>query len=196
MFRFFVDSSGWPTMQYKVSPTDPMWSPIDGPLINLWKVNPNSSPNLPTRVPSLVLYCPIWGNDASRSVEREKFISFGLSKYVDFWKVGIAQSSTYEMKMKPYVEYWEDVLLHLSRPLPLQSTTLLEGFWLSSNWRFNYARVSLSTMMNVVDPKDPIQVLYCGPKNMKPLTTYMPFRDFNVGDFVFVKLPDPDFVPL
>jgi hypothetical protein len=76
----------------------------------------------------LFYICPIWGNDASRSVERVKFISSRLSKYMDFWKVGIVQSSTYEMKMKPYVEYWEDVLLHLSRPLPSQSTTILEGF--------------------------------------------------------------------
>jgi hypothetical protein len=42
-------------------------------------------------------------------MERQKFISVGLSKYVDFWKVGIAQNVTYEMKMKPYVEYWEDI---------------------------------------------------------------------------------------
>jgi hypothetical protein len=82
--------------------------------------------------------------------------SYGLSKYVDFWKVSIVQSSTYEMKMKPYVEYWEDILLHLSRPLPLQSTIILEGFWPSNNWRFNYARVSLSTTMNVVDLEYPI----------------------------------------
>jgi hypothetical protein len=41
---------------------------------------------------------------------REKiFISVRFSKYMDFWKVGIAQSSTYEMKMKSYVEYWEDI---------------------------------------------------------------------------------------
>jgi hypothetical protein len=60
------------------------------------------------------------------------------------------------MKMKLYVEYWEDILLHFSKPLPLQSTTLLEGFWPSSNWRCNYAKASLSTMMDVVDPKDPI----------------------------------------
>ncbi len=70
--------------------------------------------------------------------------------------MGIAQSSTCEMKMKLYVEYWEDILLHFSKPLPLQSTTLLEGFWPSSNWRCNYAKASLSTMMDVVDPKDPI----------------------------------------
>jgi hypothetical protein len=61
-------------------------------------------------------------------MEKKKFISSRLSKYVDFWKVGIAQSSTYEMKMKWYVEYWEDGLLHLSKPLSLQNIILLEGF--------------------------------------------------------------------
>jgi hypothetical protein len=81
--------------------------------------------------------------------------------------VGIAQNSTYEMKMKLYVEYWEDVLLHFSRLLPPQSITLLEGFWPSNNWRFNSAMVSLSIMMDVVDLKDLIQVSYCGPKNKK-----------------------------
>jgi hypothetical protein len=92
-------------IQYKVSLIDHVWSPIDGPPIKLWKPNPDGSPKLRTMVPSPILYHPIWGNDALRLVEREKFISSRLSKYVDFWKVGIAQSSTYEMKMKPYVEY-------------------------------------------------------------------------------------------
>ncbi len=31
---------------------------------------------------------------------------------------------------------------------------------------------------------------------MKPLITYMPFRDLNVGDFVLVRLHDLDLVPL
>jgi len=95
-----------------------------------------------------------------------------------------------------YVEYLEDILLHLSRPLPPQSSTLLEGFWPSSNWRANYVKSSLSTVINVVNPKDPIQVPYCGPKNMKPLTTYTPFRYLNVGDFVLVRPHDFDLVPL
>jgi len=30
---------------------------------------------------------------------------------------------------------------------------------------------------------------------MRPLTTYTPFKDFNVGDFVFVRSHDPDLVP-
>jgi hypothetical protein len=50
--------------------------------------------------------------------------------------------------------------------------------------------------MDVIDPKDPIQIPYWGPKNMKPLNAYMPFKDFNVGNFVFMKLHDPDLVRL
>jgi hypothetical protein len=84
LFRFIINLLGWPMMQYRVSPIDPNRSPIDGPPIRLWKVNPNGSPKLHDSVPSLVLYCPIWGNDASRLVERKKFISSRLSKYVDF----------------------------------------------------------------------------------------------------------------
>ncbi len=84
LFRFIINLLGWPMMQYRVSPIDPNRSPIDGPPIRLWKVNPNGSPKLHDSVPSLVLYCPIWGNDASRLVERKKFISCRLSKYVDF----------------------------------------------------------------------------------------------------------------
>ncbi len=78
-------------MQYKVSPTYLMWSPIDGLSIKLWKANPNSSPKLFIRVPSHVLYHPIWGNDALRSMERVFLINFGLSKYVDFWKVDMCK---------------------------------------------------------------------------------------------------------
>jgi hypothetical protein len=64
------------------------------------------------------------------SIKKQKFTNVELSKYVDFWKVGIAQNVTYEMKMKLYVEYWEDILLHLSTSLSHQSATLLEGFGL------------------------------------------------------------------
>jgi hypothetical protein len=50
--------------------------------------------------------------------------------------------------------------------------------------------------MDIVDLEDPIRVLYWGPKNMKPITAYMPFKDLNVGDFVFMKLHDPGLVRL
>jgi hypothetical protein len=82
--------------------------------------------------------------------------------------VGIAQSLTYEMKMKPYVEYEDDILLHLSRLLPPQNAILLQGFWPLSNWRSNYARASLSIGMDVADVKDPIRLPYYGLENMRP----------------------------
>ncbi len=50
-------------------------------------------------------------------------------------------------------------------------------------------------MIDVVDPKDLIQVPYCEPKNMKPLIAHILFRNLNVGDFVFMKPHDPDLVP-
>ncbi len=31
---------------------------------------------------------------------------------------------------------------------------------------------------------------------MRPLTTYMPFKDLNVGDFMLVRMHDLDLVPL
>ncbi len=68
IFRFFVDSLGWPMMQYKVSPTNLVLSLIDAPLIILWKANPYGLPKLPTGVPCLVPYCPLWGNNVSRSM--------------------------------------------------------------------------------------------------------------------------------
>jgi hypothetical protein len=50
-------------------------------------------------------------------MEREKFISVELSKCMEFWKQSIEQNATYKMKMIPYVEYWENILLHLSKSL-------------------------------------------------------------------------------
>jgi hypothetical protein len=51
--------------------------------ITLWKVNPDGSPKLPRGTFSLVLYCPIWSIDPSRSPKKQKFISVGLSKYME-----------------------------------------------------------------------------------------------------------------
>ncbi len=77
-------------------------------------------------------------------MEREKIINIKLSKYMDFGKVGIAQNSTYEMKVKTYVEYWEDFLLHLSKPLPFQSTTIF--YAPPSSWMDSIASLKVKTL--------------------------------------------------
>jgi hypothetical protein len=90
---------------------------MEGPPIQLWKTNLDGSPKLPIEVYNLVPYCPSRGHDAMRSVGKETFISVRLSKYVELWKQGIEQSAPYTMKMSLNVDYWEDILLHLSKPL-------------------------------------------------------------------------------
>jgi hypothetical protein len=62
-------------------------------------------PKLPIGVYSHVPYGPIWGHDAVKLVEREKFINVGLCKYMEFWKQGFEQNATYAMKISPYVDY-------------------------------------------------------------------------------------------
>jgi len=79
-----MDSFGCLVMQYKVSPTVAFGVPHRGVQSNLWKANADGSPKLPIGVPSPVLYHPIWGHDVVRLAEREKFISVGLFKCVEF----------------------------------------------------------------------------------------------------------------
>ncbi len=43
---------------------------------------------------------------------------------------------------------------------------------------------------------DPVQLPYCGSKNMRPLTAYTPFKDLNVGNFVLMGLHNLNLVPL
>jgi len=47
------------------------------------------------------------------------------------------------------------------------SSTFLEGFWLSNNWKFNYVRAFLPPTMEVVNAKDLIIAPYHGLKNLK-----------------------------
>jgi hypothetical protein len=63
------------------------------------------------------------------------------------------------MAMSLYVDYWEDVLLHLSKPLPTQRSTLLEAFGPSNNWKLNYVRVELSFAKPIVDLEDLVILL-------------------------------------
>jgi hypothetical protein len=128
-------------------------------------------PKLFTWVPNPIPYCPTWGHDALKLVEREKLINARLFKYVEFWKQCIEQNATYAMKMSMYVDYWEDILLHLSKPLLVQGCTFLEGFWPSSNWKLNYAKVELPSTTLIV-PKGPVIHPYCGPKNLKSVPAY------------------------
>jgi hypothetical protein len=109
---------------------------------------------------------------------------------MEFWKQGIERNMTYAMKMNPYVDYWEDILLHLSKPLLAQGCIILEGFWPSSNWKLNYAKVEFPSTTSII-PKDPIIHPYYGPNNLKSILAYTLCRDLNNGDFIFMRPHDP-----
>jgi hypothetical protein len=47
----------------------------------------------------------IWGIDELRACEKERFISSNISKYVEFWKLGMSKDDSYARVMGPYVKY-------------------------------------------------------------------------------------------
>jgi hypothetical protein len=90
-----------------------------------------------------------------RACEKERFINGGISKFVEFWKLGMSKDDSCARIMGPYVKYWENILEVLSKPIPWHSSILLEGFWPSSNWRANYECASIYIIVDD-DLEDPI----------------------------------------
>jgi len=59
-----------------VSSIDSMWSPTDGPTTQLWKFDNQGRPKPPSGVSKHVPFCPIWGDGASKSIEKENQMSY------------------------------------------------------------------------------------------------------------------------
>jgi hypothetical protein len=105
---------------------------------------------LPHGLPNLIIFHLIWGNEATKLIEKEKFINNGVPTYVEFWKMGMCKDETYAKKFGPYLDYWENILELLSKPLPTQSSTLLEGIWPSNNWKFNHVRGVIPLLLMLI----------------------------------------------
>jgi hypothetical protein len=58
-----------------------------------------------TKWSSKVPFCPIRDTNASRSIEKIKFINNNISKYLEFWKLNIVRNEMYAKAMGPYIEY-------------------------------------------------------------------------------------------
>jgi hypothetical protein len=156
-------------------------------------------PKLPSGIPKPIPFLPIWGDDVLKSVEKERFINSGISKYLEFWKLSILKDEMYARVMKPYIDYWEGILKCLSKPIPQQSHVLLEGFWSTSNWKVNHMRFSIPSVPIFDNMEDPVIPPYYGPKNMKSslsTITYNPFKDLHEGDFLLAHPFEPEMYPL
>ncbi len=66
-------------------------------------------------VSNLGPFRPIWGNDELRACEKKMFINRGISKYIEFWKLGMSKDDSYFRVMGPYVKYYENILKLLLR---------------------------------------------------------------------------------
>jgi hypothetical protein len=71
----------------------------------LWQVDNSGHSKLPQGLPNLSPFHPIWKNDTTKSIEKEKLINDGLFEYVEFWKMGICKDETYARKLGPYQDY-------------------------------------------------------------------------------------------
>jgi hypothetical protein len=110
-------------------------------------------------------------------------------KYVEFRKLGMSKDNSYTRVMglmwntrKAFWSCYQD--LSHGRVF-----VLLEGFWSSSNWRANYERASICTIVDFEDPENLVIPPYCGPRSMHcSLNTiaYTPFHNLFVGNFVLV----------
>jgi hypothetical protein len=131
----------------------------------LWQAVELGHPKLLQGLPNHVPFCPIWGNDATKSIDKAKMINNRLLKYVEFWKMGMCKDEIYVMKLHSYVAYWENILKFLSNPLPLQNSTLLEGFRLPAIGGLIMCKVPIPPIVDV-DVENLVITPYCGPKNM------------------------------
>ena len=101
-FKFHMDPSGWPVMEYKHMCTDKKWLPEDGKGIRLWSETEKNGPRVPTRSPR-----PIHPQEM-RSIEE---IKKGLDGYIEYWRkmADSDESGEFRRKNDPVKEYWKGV---------------------------------------------------------------------------------------
>lgn len=210
LFKFYVDSDGWPVMKYKESATDEHWCPRNKPPLRLWKEDGNGRPLLPTGDPLPVPFKRVWGDKVALPVgnqdkaqekvkkvlEKRSFIKTGLQKYIEFWEHGMTKCEGFAKQFGPYVDYWKVLLGELDKPLPTTPSRLMEGFWPSTHNLGNVPVLQLVGTEGDTTPEDEVLEPYCGPYNERPKHAFNPWRDVKEGSWVLLRPSDPDVYPV
>jgi hypothetical protein len=120
-FKFHMDSSGWPLMEYKNLCTDREWLPDHGKGIRLWSETEDGLPKVPSGVPPPLL---------PRNMKALDEIKKGLNGFIALWSAMAhdEQSGDFRRVNGPIKEYWKSVRAALDAPLEARAT-LLYGFW-------------------------------------------------------------------
>ena len=211
LFKFYVDSDGWPVMRWKKSAVDTEWQPQNKPAIRLWKEDDNGRPLLPSGPLDPVPFKHMWGSEvpsttgnqekaresAAKATERRTFMMLGIRKYIEYWESGRRRCSTFAAAFEPYVQYWSRVLNELQKPLPPTPARLVEGFWPIHDWRgpsFTIPRLTLLPFDETPEDEEP--QAYCGPANERPEERFNPWRQIAPLWWVLLRPENPVVCPV
>ena len=170
----------------------------------MWRANGSRRPRIPEGDPDPILYKPLWDKAkvnlvkrnaekemlrASKSIEKKGFIINGIAKYIQYWRSSMARNARYAVEMSSFMEYWKQIHREISGPLPIQSDSLLEGFWPISDWKRDHPWSSSTEYGPMYVPdntpeNDPKPYPFCSPIKDRQRPNFNPYRDVLLRDSV------------
>jgi hypothetical protein len=184
-FKFYMDSSGWPLMEYKNLCTDKNWLPEHGKGIRLWSETEDGRPKVPSGSPPPLAPQPM------KALEEVKK---GLNSFVAHWKKMSNDEETGEFRRKNghLEDYWKGVRTALDAPLQVRET-LLDGFWPAS--RITHDQTIRMQRNGTLREEDAEDANFVGRKRDRPRDSFRVNRDTFAGYFVVVRPTDGDSKP-
>lgn len=176
-FKFYMDSSGWPLMEYKNLCTDKEWLPNHGKGIRLWVETEDDRPKVPSGVPR-----PL-PPQRMKSVDE---IKKGLNGFIAHWSnmADDDHSGEFRRKNEPTRSYWKGVRTALDAPM-LVRDTLEDGFWPASRIRDEEEDVRRED--GTVREEFAEDAPFVGRRRDRPRPSFRVGRDVFAGYFVVVR---------
>ena len=114
-FKFYMDSTGWPLMEYKNLCTGPKWLPEHGNGICLWSETEDGRPKVPRGSP------PPVAPEKKRTYDETKK---GLDGFIAYWTqmANEDHSGEFRRKNEPIKNYWKGIRAALDAPLLVRDT--------------------------------------------------------------------------
>ena len=181
-FKFYMDSTGWPLMEYKNLCTDKNWLPEDGKGIRLWSETEDGRPKVPSGSPTPLAPHPMKALDEVRK---------GLDGFIALWNRMADNDHSGEFRRKNAIvnEYWKSVRLALDAPLQIREA-LLDGFWPAS--RIINDEADRRQRDGTICEEDAEDTPFVGRKRDRPRASFRVNRDTFAGYFVAVRPADDD----
>ena len=184
-FKFHMDPSGWPVMEYKHMCTDKKWLPEDGKGIRFWAETEENGPRVPTGSPR-----PVRPQEM-RSIEE---IKKGLDGYIEYWRkmADSDESGEFRRKNDPVKDYWKGVREALDEPMQ-ERERLMEGFWPAS--RVEEEEADHMDGNGRVGEEYEEDAPFVGRRCDRPRPSFRVMRDTYGGYFVVVRPAEGDMKP-